>query len=59
MPTHSSSYSVKPLPGVFLGNGSDSEVTTVDLEDCSLHVPLGLNDWELSNSKGAFLLPCL
>ena len=40
-PSHWSSYSIKPLPGVFSGNGSDSEDTTVVLEDCSLCVTLG------------------
>lgn len=47
---------LKPLPGVFSSNCSDSEDSTVALEDSSLRVTLGLNDWELSNSKGAFSL---
>lgn len=58
IPTHWSSFSVKPLPGVFSGNGSDSEDTSAVLEDGSLCVSMGLSDWELSNSKGAFLLQC-
>ena len=58
-PSHWSSYSIKPLPGVFSGNGSDSEDTTVVLEDCSLCVMLGWMTRSCQIQKEHFCCTCI